>query len=182
MNLPNLISLARLLSVPVMVFLVLNGLFVAAFWLFVAAGVSDAVDGYLAKSLGQVTTLGGYLDPTADKVLLVAVFLTLGHADYLPDWLVILVVSRDLLIVGGVVFLHVMTGTVSMRPLMISKLNTVLQILLVSVILGELAMGLNVVEFVRSGLVYLVAATTILSGGAYLVGWSRNVDDSPGAG
>jgi cardiolipin synthase len=165
-----------------MVFLVLNGLFVAAFWLFVAAGVSDAVDGYLAKILGQVTTLGGYLDPTADKVLLVAVFLTLGHAGYLPDWLIILVVSRDLLIVGGVIFVNILTGNVNMRPLMVSKLNTVVQILLVSVILGELAMGLNVPDFVRSGLVYLVAATTILSGGAYLVEWGRNADDRQEAG
>src|SRR5690606_11391126 len=101
-NVPNIISLCWLLCVPVTVFLILNGMMLPAFWLFVAAGVSDAVDGYLAKRLGQTSTLGSYLDPIADKALLVCVYLTLGQAGHLPTWLVIMVVSRDLLIVGGV--------------------------------------------------------------------------------
>ena len=101
MNLPNLITLARLLAVPLVVFLILQGLMTAAFWMFFAAGISDAVDGYLAKRMDAVTELGTYLDPIADKTLLVAVYVTLGIAGHVPTWLVILVVSRDLLIIGG---------------------------------------------------------------------------------
>ena len=124
MSLPNLISIARLMAVPVMIYLILNGYYLAAFWLFVAAGVSDAIDGYLAKALGQETVLGSYLDPLADKALLVSVYVTLGHVNLLPSWLVIMVVFRDLIIVGGVVLLHISTNDVKMKPLLISKLNT----------------------------------------------------------
>ena len=95
MNLPNLISLARLLSVPLMVWVILAGKMEFAFWLFIVAGISDAVDGFIAKHFGATSAIGKYLDPLADKALLVSVYVTLGHAGYLPTWLVILVVFRD---------------------------------------------------------------------------------------
>lgn len=172
MNVPNIISLCRLLCVPVTVFLILNGMMLAAFWLFVAAGVSDAVDGYLAKRLGQISTLGSYLDPIADKALLVCVYLTLGQAGHLPTWLVIMVVSRDLLIVGGVVLLHVSNASVRMRPLLVSKINTVAQIALVVLVLAQLGFefGLGIYHDL---MIYLVAMTTVASGAAYIVSWSR---------
>ncbi len=177
MNLPNIISLCRLLSVPVSVYLILNDYMTAAFWLFVAAGVSDAVDGYLAKRLGQSSALGSYLDPIADKVLLVAVYVTLGQAGHLPSWLVILVVFRDLLIVGGVILLHISSdgdGT-RVHPLLISKVNTALQIALIVLVLAELGLGFIIGAY-QDALIYLVAATTIASGGAYIVGWGRHLD------
>ncbi len=87
MSLPNLISIARLMAVPVMIYLIINEYYLGAFWLFVAAGVSDAIDGYLAKALGQATVLGSYLDPLADKALLVSVYVSLGHVNLLPSWL-----------------------------------------------------------------------------------------------
>ncbi len=178
MNLPNLISLGRLLSVPVAVYLILQAHYEAAFWLFVAAGLSDAVDGFIAKNWGLTSTLGAYLDPIADKTLLVAVYLALGSAGHVPTWIVILVVSRDLIIIGGVVLSHITAQPVRMRPLMISKANTVAQIALVSVILAELGLAAPL-GATRELLVYLVAATTVLSGGAYMYSWGRASEQAP---
>jgi cardiolipin synthase (CMP-forming) len=171
-NLPNAISLARLMAVPFAVYFILNGFFTAAFWLFVAAGVSDAVDGFLAKRLGQSSTLGAYLDPLADKALLVAVYIALGHAGHLPLWLVILVVFRDLVIVGGVLLLHLTREPVRMRPLTISKINTAVQIAMVAVVLAEQGLGLDTGLLVAV-LVYVTGATTLASGATYVVTWGR---------
>ncbi len=172
MNAPNLITLARLMSVPVAVWLVLGNEFTAAFWLFVAAGVSDGIDGFIAKHFDQRTALGALLDPIADKALLVSMFVTLGIAGRLPNWLVILVVFRDILIVGGFVLAIVVTQPLRWEPLAISKLNTALQIALIAVLLGRL--GLDVEDFgLTRVLIYTVGTTTVLSGAAYLVRWVR---------
>ena len=176
MSLPNIISLCRLLSVPVAVYLILHDYMTAAFWLFVAAGVSDAVDGYLAKRLGMASILGSYLDPIADKVLLVGVYITLGQAGHLPSWLVIMVVFRDLIIVGGVVLLHISNDGVRMRPLLVSKMNTVAQIALIALVLAKLGIGLDVGADFITGLIYLVAVTTIASGSTYMISWGRNIE------
>jgi cardiolipin synthase len=171
-NLPNLISLARLLAVPFAVYLILEGAFVAAFWLFVTAGITDAVDGFLAKRFGMTSTLGGFLDPLADKALLVSVYVALGHGGYLPTWLVILVVFRDVLIIGGVILIFLVNGGIAAHPLIISKINTVAQIALVAVVLAALGIVPGMMAAVQP-LVWLVAATTLASGGAYLVEWLR---------
>lgn len=168
-NLPNIISLARLFSVPILVWLVLNGQFQWALWLFVGAGISDALDGYIAKRWAQTSTLGTFLDPVADKALLVGVYLTLGFIGEIPLWAVILVVFRDALIIGGVIMLHISMASVKMRPLLISKANTAFQISLAVWILGELGYGF-VFPSVKFGLIFLVALSTILSGGAYIMG------------
>lgn len=170
MNLPNLISVARLLAVPFAVYLILEGEFVVAFWLFVAAGVSDAVDGFLAKRFAMQSTLGGFLDPVADKALLVSVYIALGHGGHVATWLVILVVFRDLLIVGGVILIFLVNGGVAARPLIISKINTAAQIALVAVVLAGLGVAPAVMP-AAAPLIWLVAATTLASGGAYLVNW-----------
>ena len=174
MNLPNIISLGRLLSVPVAIYLILNDFMTAAFWLFVAAGISDGVDGYLAKALGQSSTLGAYLDPIADKVLLVGVYLTLGQAGHLPTWLVIMVVFRDLIIVGGVILLHISTNGVRMRTLFVSKVNTATQIALLALVLAELGLDFDLGGYLDA-LIYVVAVTTITSGAGYIINWGRTV-------
>ncbi|MGE0523903.1 MAG: CDP-alcohol phosphatidyltransferase family protein, partial [Variibacter sp.] len=99
-NLPNLITLARILLVPVVVWAITSGEMLVAFIVFVVAGISDAVDGFLAKHFNMTTEIGAYLDPLADKVLLVSIYVALGIAGNIPRWLVILVVSRDLMIIG----------------------------------------------------------------------------------
>lgn len=175
-NLPNLITLARLLASPLAVYLIINEVWLAAFWLFLAAGVSDAVDGYLAKRFDARTLVGAFLDPLADKALIVSVFVALGYLHQLPTWLVILVVFRDLLIVGGALLVHTLTGSLTMQPLMISKVNTAVQFILPACVLGLLGFGIDNDWVVRS-LSYVVAATTGLSGAVYVVSWVRQAAD-----
>ena len=172
MNLPNFITLARLLSVPLAVWLILEGALTAAFWTFVAAGVSDAIDGFIAKRFDTRTEIGALLDPIADKSLLVSVYVTLGIAGYLPAWLVILVVFRDFLIVGGFLLVRAMSQAMRSEPLIVSKLNTALQIALAGVTLGHLGLRIDL-GWTMEILVYCVAATTLVSGAGYLVRWTR---------
>jgi cardiolipin synthase len=174
MNLANLITLGRLLAVPLVVWLILSDDFMATFWVFAAASLSDAVDGYVAKHFDQRSDLGALLDPIADKALIVSLFVTLGIAGDLPNWLVILVVFRDLLIVGGFLLAAALAQPIAWRPLMVSKVNTTLQLVLVVVALAQLAFGFNDSGAI-SALVYLVGATTVLSGAVYIVRWGRGV-------
>jgi cardiolipin synthase len=172
--LPNLISMGRLLAVPVAVWLILSDRLAAAFWLFVAAGISDAVDGYVARRFGLRTLIGSYLDPLADKALLVSLYVTLGVQGHIAPWLIILVVSRDVLIVGGAVLYRMLAGKLTMQPLFISKINTVAQIALVGVLLAELGLGL-VYRPLTNLLTDIVGATTLLSGAAYLSIWGWRI-------
>ncbi len=169
-NIPNLITLARIFAVPLLVWLIIDGAMMAAFWVFVLAGVSDALDGFIAKRFGFVTKLGSYLDPIADKALLVSAYITLGQANHISAWLVILVVFRDVLIIGGTLLFHTLGRPVEMQPLFISKFNTLMQILLVAVLLGNL--GNWIPDFgLIPVLTLFVGLTTVLSGLAYLGQW-----------
>src|SRR4051794_9384275 len=100
-----------------------------AFLLFLLAGISDAVDGFLAKRFAMSSELGRYLDPLADKVLVVSIYVALGVAEAIPRWLVILVVSRDIMIIGAIMLSWLIGRPVAVKPLLVSKLNTVAQIL-----------------------------------------------------
>jgi cardiolipin synthase len=173
-NLPNLLSFARLLAVPFAVWLMLSAEFEVAFWLFVAAGATDALDGFLAKRFGWQTELGSYLDPLADKALLVSVFLVLGWTGHLPAWLTIMVIFRDLLIVGGAIVVIAITGAFKAEPMWISKLNTTMQILLAAGVLAELGLGYDW-NALRSAAIAATGATTAASGAAYVVRWMRRL-------
>ncbi|WP_343716483.1 CDP-alcohol phosphatidyltransferase family protein [Inquilinus sp.] len=167
-SLPNLLSLARLVLAPVTIWLILDGRLVTAFWMFVVAALTDAIDGILARRLEARTALGSYLDPIADKLLVVGTYLALSWMAALPVWLVVLVVARDIGLVLGVVVLHVAgRGTRSLTPSLISKLNTVMQVALVGLVMA--APGLHVdARGAIALLVWVVAATTILSAIGYL--------------
>lgn len=167
LTLPNAITLARICAVPATVWLVLHGSALAAFGLFTAAGISDGLDGWLARRQGP-TRIGTVLDPLADKALLVSVYVTLAAVDEVRDWLAILVVFRDVVIVGGVLLLTLLGQRVEIRPLLLSKLNTVLQILLIGLALLR-AGGMPVPREAMDVLTALVAASTLASGGAYVV-------------
>ena len=172
MSIPNLITLGRLLSVPIIIWLVLSDNLVLAFFLFLVAGLSDAVDGFIAKRFDQRSALGALLDPIADKAMLVSLFVTLGLAQHLPDWLVILVVFRDIMIIGGFLLGAALSQSMRWEPLIISKVNTGFQIVLVAITLGRL--GFNVSDYgISFALTYVVGATTLWSGAAYLVRWAR---------
>ncbi len=180
MSIPNIISLARLIAVPLIVYLILQASYGWAFWIFVLAAVSDALDGYLAMRMNQVSNLGSYLDPIADKSLLVGVYVTLGHQGLIDDLVVVLVVFRDLMIVGGVILLFIFRKHTKVEPILVSKLNTSAQLLLVTVVLAEAANEF-VIPMLDNSLSYLVVATTIVSGGWYLVRWGRqmaNIEES----
>lgn len=173
--LPNIITFSRLAAVPLAVWLILNDQILFAFWLFIAAGISDAVDGYIAKRFDAVTVLGSYLDPLADKSLLVSVYITLGVVGYLDNWLVILVVFRDLLIVGGALVFQTMTQSLIMQPLFVSKINTFAQIVLAALVLG--AGGYNVdAGVVMEMMLIIVAVTTFLSGLMYVIKWTQKAN------
>jgi cardiolipin synthase len=172
--LPNILSLLRLLAVPVAVWLMLASAFEWAFWLFVAAGATDALDGFLAKRFAWVSELGSYLDPLADKALLVSDFVVLSFTGHLPIWLAIMVIFRDLLIVGGALVVMAITGEFKAEPMWISKLNTTLQIMLAAGVLAELGLGLNF-DMLRPYAIAATAATTFASGLAYTVRWTRRM-------
>src|SRR6266487_7098383 len=141
LNIPNLITLARILSVPIMVWAISSGEMLFAFALFVLAGLSDAVDGYLAKRLDMASELGAYLDPIADKALIVSIYVTLGISGAVPRPLVILVVSRDIMIVGAVMLAWLLGKPMQVKPLPVSKINTAAQIVFAGLVLNRLRPG-----------------------------------------
>jgi cardiolipin synthase (CMP-forming) len=179
LSIPNLITLGRILLVPIVVWAIASGeqYIWIAFVLFVAAGISDAVDGYLAKRFNMTTELGAYLDPLADKALIVSIYLTLGIKDLIPGWLVILVVSRDIMIVGAVMLSWLVGTPVKVKPLLVSKLNTVAQIVFACVVLGTVGFGysLPTLTWVLMG---LVAVLTLLSIAAYVAEWVRHINST----
>ena len=170
MNIPNTLSLARIVLVPLVIWLIVTHEMAAAFILFLLAGFSDAADGYLAKRFHWRTELGSYLDPIADKLLLVSIYVTLGFSNHLPAWIVIAVVSRDVLIIGAFLLSWVLSRPVPIRPLLISKANTLAQIVLAGLVLAELGLGLGLDDLIRV-LIPVTGALTIISAGAYFWGW-----------
>jgi cardiolipin synthase len=170
MSVPNLITLGRLLSVPAIVWLIFVGSLSHAFYVFVGAGLSDAVDGFWAKHFNARTRLGAYLDPAADKVLLVSVYIALAINGQLPPWLVFLVAGRDILIFGAVLLSRLFALPVQIEPLWMGKFNTVLQIILAGLVLGKPVFDVDLAALMNGG-IYLVAFTTVVSGLAYLMVW-----------
>lgn len=170
MSLPNFITIGRILLVPLAVWLIISEAYGLAFLTFVVAGVSDGVDGYIARRYDARTELGAYLDPVADKALLVSVFVTLGLIKIVPAWLVILVVSRDVLIVGAFILSWLMDHRVEIKPSIASKINTAFQIIFVVGVLAAAALDFQKGLFFNIGMA-LVAASTILSGSLYLREW-----------
>jgi len=179
LSIPNLITLGRILLVPIVVWAIASGqqYMWIAFVLFLAAGVSDAVDGYLAKRFQMTTELGAYLDPLADKTLIVSIYITLGINGYIPGWLVILVVSRDIMIVGAVMLSWLVGIPIKVKPLLVSKLNTVAQIVYACVVLGTVGFGYSwpTVTLILMG---LVTALTLLSVAAYVAEWVRHINST----
>lgn len=176
MTIPNLITIGRLFVVPLTIWLIISGEHLLAFWAFVIAGVSDGVDGFIARSFNQRSDLGAYLDPIADKALLVSIYVTFAITGVLPVWLAILVVSRDLLIVGGVVLSWMVGQPVAMRPRAISKVNTVFQIVLAAVVLADQAFAPGL-TWLPSTLIAIVGLLTLSSAIVYAVDWVRHMSE-----
>jgi cardiolipin synthase (CMP-forming) len=180
LSIPNIITLARILCVPVVVWAITGGEMLIAFVLFMAAGLSDAVDGFLAKRYNMASELGAYLDPLADKALIVSIYVSLGIAEAIPRWLVILVVSRDIMIIGAFILSWVIGKPMIVKPHPVSKLNTVFQIVFACLVLGSLGLSFNP-GIALPLLMGAVAALTLLSIAFYVAEWVRHVG-SNGAG
>lgn len=177
LNIPNLITLGRILLVPLVVFAITAGQMQIAFLLFVAAGISDGVDGFIAKRFGMASELGAYLDPIADKALIVSIYVSLGVAGEIPRWLVILVVSRDIMIVGAVMLSWLVDKPIPVRPHITSKLNTLAQIVFASLKLAALGFGFAA-EPALTGMMFCVAALTLVSVGFYVAEWIRHMSSA----
>ncbi len=169
-NLPNLITLARLLMTPLAVSMIVAQRFADAFVIFVVAGISDGVDGFIAKRFDLRTELGSYLDPLADKALLTSMYVALAAIGALAPALAILVVSRDLMILFAVVVSWLLFKPVAIHPVWISKFNTVAQIALAAFVLGSKAYGYDE-SAVQLVLALIVAASTLASGAVYIAQW-----------
>jgi cardiolipin synthase (CMP-forming) len=173
-NLANLLTVLRFCAVPVVIVAIANQLWTLAFWLFVAAGVTDAIDGYLARHHGMATEVGAYLDPLADKALLVSIYVTLALNGIMPSWVAALVVTRDVMIIGAVIISWIMDNPVEINPLRLSKANTLAQIALVALVLGGLAFSIEFGSLVLAAIA-LVTALTLASMAAYLATWFRHM-------
>jgi cardiolipin synthase (CMP-forming) len=177
---PNLITIGRFFLVPLTVWLLASGKPVLAFWVFVLAGISDGIDGFIARHFNQRSRLGTYLDPLADKALLVSIYVTFAIIGELPDWLAILVVSRDLLIVGGVILSWMLDRPIAMRPRAVSKTNTVAQIVLAAVVLADHAFSPDF-GALANVLILVVSVLTVASAGIYVVDWVRHMGSDAAA-
>ena len=172
-DIPNLICVFRILLVGPIVWLMIEEKFSTALILVAIAGISDGVDGFLARHFHWQSRLGSILDPLADKFLLVATFTTLTYMQLLPLWLLLLVFGRDLLIVCGALFYHFKFGEYELSPFWSSKINTVFQIALVLLVILQQE-WLPQVETWSSTLIWLVVASVIISGSEYIVVWGTN--------
>ena len=171
-HLPNLISMVRVLLVVPVVWSLLNDRFSVAIWLFLIAGASDGLDGFLAKRYGWSSRLGGILDALADKFLLVSTFVCLWWLGLFPWWLVMAVLARDLIIVTGAIIYNFRIETMQPEPSLASKLNTFLQIALAAVGVVQLGFG-GVPQWLLQTLIWSVMLTILLSGVGYVREWSR---------
>lgn len=169
-SIPNVVTLGRIVLVPVIFWLLVSGKTQAAFIAFVCAGVSDAIDGFLAKRFQLQTELGSYLDPLADKLLIVSIYIALGVATKLPSWLVIAVVSRDILIVVAVLLAWVIGNPLAIQPRRVSKINTISQLVLAATVLAADGFGLRLGGLIV-WLVWITGMLTVTSLAVYMNDW-----------
>lgn len=169
-QIPNFLTLLRIGATPVLVLLLNDREYDLALLLFVLAGLSDGLDGYIAKRFGFVTRLGAILDPLADKMLIISTYIMLTVLGDIPFWLMVTVGFRDVLIVGGYLVLVSLDGDVDMHPSIVSKINTVVQLTLVIVVLAHKAEFWSLPLLINVSIV-AVLATTVLSGAHYVWVW-----------
>ncbi|HFD86583.1 MAG TPA: CDP-alcohol phosphatidyltransferase family protein [Gammaproteobacteria bacterium] len=171
-QIPNIITVFRLFLIPPVGWALLNSEYHLAFWLFFIAGFSDALDGFLARYFNWQSKFGATLDPIADKLLMIVTFYCMAWQNLIPWWLFLAVFLRDIVIIGGAAAYQMVTRSLRMEPILLGKLNTFLQILLVLAVLTYWAYGLISAQVVR-WLVLALLISTIASGAAYVRIWIR---------
>ncbi len=175
-TIPNVLSVLRMGLVPLFIIAVLDGKPLRALILFLVAGITDALDGFIARFANQASLLGAYLDPMADKLLLTSAYIvlsipSLNHGVQIPVWITVLVIARDLMIVAMAVILALAAGIRKFPPSLLSKINTTVQVVTVMVVLVSSMMP-NL-EPIATTLLYLVAVLTLSSGLHYMFRMSR---------
>lgn len=172
-NLPNLLSILRILMIPLALWGMIKEEYLFSFTLLIMAGITDALDGFLARKLGQFTPMGRVLDPLADKVLFVSVFITMGFwLELFPDWFSWMIVGRDLLILGGFFTLILSHKNRSIEPTLSGKIHTILLFIFLCVVLLSLSYGVSIP---LNLLMYGMALSTLLSLGGYFRVWLRRM-------
>ncbi len=166
LNLPNILTLVRMLITPIFIICLIKGAYQMGLLIFTLAGVTDGLDGLLARLLDQKTTLGAYLDPIADKLLLVSAFVTLAVQQMIPAWLTVVVISRDVLIIIGIAILEVSKVDYQIQPSMVSKCTTVAQ--LATIFLLLLSIQTTALEHALLPVYWLTTALSIASGLHYV--------------
>ena len=172
MNAANSLTILRITLVPVIIFFLGQNSYATATWIFLVAGVTDALDGFIARRFGQVTQLGSILDPVADKALIISTVIVLACKGLLPWWLATAVIVRDIIILGGAGAWYRKTGHLDMDPSWPSKINTFFQIVVIYLVLGNGAGLIRIVPWI-SVIFHLAVVTTIVSGIHYIIIWGR---------
>ncbi len=172
-HIPNVITILRILLVVPTVTMILERRFGWALGLFFAAGVSDALDGFLAKRFGWISRFGSLLDPIADKLLMMGCYGACAWIGLIPGWLAGLVIARDLIILGGATAYYLLLHPFDGQPTWISKFNTLAQIVLLLAVFWHDGFRPMRQEWIN-GLIYLVTVTTIVSGIQYVLSWGRS--------
>jgi len=178
MNFANIITVVRLLFTPIIIWLIFSSYYYLGLIFFVLSGLSDALDGFIAKQFNQRTILGSYLDPVADKTLIVSSILALGYMGTIPSWLIILIVSRDLAILGAVIISWLVERSLKIEPIISSKINTFLQIFYIGLILLNLSSKEEIIYlniFILPTFSILIALSTLTSWFSYLILWLRSM-------
>ncbi len=168
LNLPNTITVTRILLVPLFVIYLQKHLFLLALIVFVIAGLSDGLDGFLARYLDQRTALGAHLDPIADKLLLATGFITLSVLKLIPDWLAVIVISRDVLILTGLAICIMVHIKIEINPTIVSKFTTVCQLFTIFLVLLNQVLSTPLTPIYFSVLYAVTAGLTIISGLYYV--------------
>jgi cardiolipin synthase (CMP-forming) len=166
MSVPNVLTILRILLTPLFLIVLLNHNYPLALLIFALAGISDALDGFIARYFNQRTLLGAYLDPVADKLLLVSAFVALAVLGVIPNWVTILVITRDVVIFLGIAIFTMTDKTYKISPSIVSKCTTTAQILLIILALFDPAR--TILPFLHAPMLWTVAALTIVSGLHYI--------------
>lgn len=167
-QLPNIITISRILVIPFIIYFLVSGDYRLSFWLFVWAGLSDGLDGMIARMCSMRTKLGAFLDPLADKIMIVGMFAAFWGLGLVPLWLFLLVIGRDVMIIAGVIIVHKKSYPLEFEPIFLSKINTALTIVFVAGMVGALAFDLSWLFHWLDYALYVVMFTTIISAIGYL--------------
>jgi cardiolipin synthase len=178
MTVPNLITAIRIILTPIFIIYLLNDQMISALIVFFLCGISDGLDGLIARLFNQKSILGSYLDPIADKLILSGSFVVLAVREFIPPWLGVTVISRDVLIALGICVLFLTRSEISIRPSIVSKITTCFQFVTVILVLAKSPLGLPL--NIYKGFFFLTGGLTVISGLHYMHGWFKMMGEGAG--